>query len=343
MTSTDSAATAMPRSPRSVASALVAGVPVDDVTMDDTIAMIGDFIEVGRKTGRTFQLATINVDFVVNAQHDDELKAILQRADVCVADGMPVVWYAKIAGVPLRERVAGADLVPALVDRSLEHGWRVLLFGSAEGVAESAAAMLSERSPGAIVQGMSGPMLRDVRAMDDEWTTAITAFAPDVICVALGNPKQEKWISAHRTHLGASVLIGVGGTLDFIVGGRRRAPEWMRRFGLEWVYRASQEPARLGKRYFRDAVVFAPHMLRVIARRLRWGAASSGNWPMNVDHSVSSVDLTGSMLRHSDVHALVALARDAHRVGRVLRLRGCDPASRRLIDSLGVVKVFEFE
>lgn len=339
---TASAATTISDTPPPVAAALVAGVPVDDVTMDETVEMIGGFIEVGRRTGRTFQLATINVDFVVNAQHDDELRAILQRADVCVADGMPVVWYAKIAGVALRERVAGADLVPALVDRSRTTGWRVLLFGSAEGVAEAAAAMLVERFPGAIVQGMSGPMLRDVRAMDHEWTAAITAFAPDVICVALGNPKQEKWIRAHRTSLGASVLIGVGGTLDFIVGGRRRAPEWMRRFGLEWVYRASQEPARLGKRYFRDAVVFAPHMLRVVWRRLRRGAATVGGWPVRIDGDRTIVDLTGSVVRHPDVHALVALARNAHRAGRVLRLQGCDPASRLLLDSLGVVKVFEF-
>lgn len=335
-------ATSMPEGPRPVATALVAGVPVDDVTMEQTIEMIGGFIDIGRATGRTFQLATINVDFVVNAQRDDELRAILQRADVCMADGMPIVWYSQIAGVPFRERVAGADLVPALVDRSRARGWRVLLFGSAEGVAESAAEMLIERFPGAIVHGMSGPMLRDVRAMDDEWTEAITAFRPDVICVALGNPKQEKWIRAHRSRLGASVLIGVGGTLDFIVGGRRRAPEWMRRFGLEWVYRASQEPARLGKRYLRDAVVFAPHMLRIVWRRLRWGAASAGVWPVSVDGDRTTVDLTGSVLRHRDVHALLALAREAHRGGQVLRVRGCDAGSRRLLDSLGVVKTFEF-
>ncbi|MDP2290959.1 MAG: WecB/TagA/CpsF family glycosyltransferase [Actinomycetota bacterium] len=336
------APTSMPEGPRPVATALVAGIPVDDVTMDQTVEMIGGFIDVGRATGRTFQLATINVDFVVNAQRDDELRAILQRADVCMADGMPIVWYAQIAGVPFRERVAGADLVPALVDRSRARGWRVLLFGSAEGVAESAAAMLVERFPGAIVHGMSGPMLRDVRAMDDEWTSAITAFRPDVICVALGNPKQEKWIRAHRARLGASVLIGVGGTLDFIVGGRRRAPEWMRRFGLEWVYRASQEPARLGKRYLRDAVVFAPHMLRIVWRRVRWGAASDGGWPVSVESDCTTVHLTGFELRHRDVHALVALAREAHRGGRVLRVRGCDARSRRLLDSLGVVKTFEF-
>jgi len=327
----------------SPAAVLVAGVPVDDVTMEESLVLISDFIDVGRATGRSFQLATINVDFVVNAQHDDELKAILQRADVCVADGMPVVWYARIAGVPLRERVAGADLVPALIDRSRTTGWRILLFGSAEGVAESAATTLVDRYPGAIVQGMSGPILRDVRSMDDEWTAAITAFAPDVICVALGNPKQEKWIRAHRAQLGASVLIGVGGTLDFIVGGRRRAPEWMRKFGLEWVYRASQEPARLGKRYFRDAIVFAPHMVRVIARRVRWGAARVGDWSVSADGSDTTVELAGTVLRRNEVDGLIRVARSAQRGGGALRVRHCEPGSRQLLDSLGVVKVFEFE
>ena len=287
-----------------------------------------------------FQVATVNVDFVVNAQHDQVLREILLRADLCVADGMPVVWYSKLKGVPLRERVTGADLVPALVDRSREHGWRVLLFGSAPGVAEAAADLLVGRFPGASVHGISGPMLRDVAAMEQEWLDAITELRPDVICVALGNPKQEKWIEAFRSRLGVPVLIGVGGTLDFLVGGRRRAPDWMKRSGLEWVYRAAQEPGRLGRRYLRDAIVFAPHAARALWGRLREGKRLPREWPATITGADVTVDLTGVEAGIYDLQALVAMARDARRAGGRVHLAGLTATTRQALDRMDVIKLF---
>lgn len=248
--------------------ALLMGVPIDDVTMAEAVELIGHFVARGRRTGRTHQVATVNVDFVVNALADRDVMSLLQHADLCLADGAPVVWGARAAGMPLPERIAGADLVPALAARSAIEGWRIHLFGSASGTAERAADLLRERFPGALVTGDSGPTLRDVTTVDDTVLASLKRAEADIYCIALGNPKQERFIATYRRHLNAPVMIGVGGTLDFIVGGRRRAPVWAQRCGLEWVFRAAQEPVRLGRRYAHDARVFFPK-LRAYLRSIR--------------------------------------------------------------------------
>ena len=315
--------------------AVVAGVPVDDVTMGETVRLVESFIAVGRATGRTFQIATVNVDFVVNAQKMPDVLSILQRAELCVPDGMPILWHSRLRGVALRERVPGADLVPALVEQSVQCGWRILFFGSTEGVAESAARLLEQRYPGAVVQGISGPMLADVTHMEQRWTDAIVAFAPDIICVALGNPKQERWIEAHRATLGASVLIGVGGTLDFLVGGRRRAPRWMQRSGLEWLYRAAQEPGRLGRRYTHDALVFGPHLMRAGRARVAGRMTTSSAWTISdgaTGHPIT-VDMGNQPLRELDGDRLTGLARQAHRSGSTVVITGVPPVSVDIVRS----------
>ncbi len=333
---------------REIEAAVVAGVPVDDVTFSEAVELIGEFIAIGRASGRTHQVATVNVDFVVNAVRDRSVMDILQRADLCLADGMPIVWHARLAGIRLRERVAGADLVPRLADLSRQSGWRIVLFGSAESVAETAADMLRRRFPGANVFGISGPMMRDVGAMDDRWVQDIKSFDPDVVCVALGNPKQERWIDAHRSKFDGPVFIGVGGTLDFLVGGRRRAPNWMQKSGLEWVHRAAQEPGRLGRRYVRDALAFGPWLARAAARAVRERlrrSATSGTavvWPTftsDADGSVT-VDLAGAVLTDRLVSRLVGVARSCHRSGTVLQLTGWSMGMRARLDRLGVVKMF---
>ena len=111
--------------------ALLFGVPIDDLTMDETVAAVGDLVDDGHRHARTHQIATVNVDFLVNALADDGVHHLLQNADICLADGAPVVWGARAAGRALRERMAGADLVPALAERSVETGWRIHMFGSA--------------------------------------------------------------------------------------------------------------------------------------------------------------------------------------------------------------------
>ena len=270
--------------------ALLFGIPIDDVTMTETLDRIGELITSGRAAGSTHQVATVNVDFLVNSLANPELADILRQSDLNLADGMPVVWGARKAGSPLRERVTGADLVPALAARSAETGWHVHLFGSAAGVAEEAATRLLRANPQARITAESGPMIPDVSATPDDVLQRLAEVDADILCVALGNPKQERFIRANRDRLRTPVMIGVGGTLDMIVGDKKRAPQWMQRSGLEWSFRALQEPQRLGKRYAHDARVFLPR-LRSYLRRLPDPATT---WHLHPDHIGDSLSITAS-------------------------------------------------
>ncbi|NNE11579.1 MAG: WecB/TagA/CpsF family glycosyltransferase [Ilumatobacter sp.] len=242
--------------------ALLFGVPIADSTMTETVDLVDRFIGIGRRDGRTFQIATPNVDFLVQAGEQPDVHRILRNSDLNIADGAPIVWASRALGTPVRERVAGSDLVPRLVERSEMTGAKVHVFGSTPDVADRALAMMSERHPAARFTFDPGPVIADPADVDDEVLSSIVAVDADVLCVALGNPKQERFIAAHRERLGVPVLIGVGGSLDMLTGERRRAPGWMQRAGLEWLFRAAQEPGRLGPRYAADVRVFGPRLAR---------------------------------------------------------------------------------
>ena len=249
--------------------ALMFGVPISDLTMAETLTTIAELVHEGRRAGRVHQVSTVNVDFLVNGLHDREVRSILQHASLCIADGMPVVWAARRLGMPVTERVAGADLVPLLVEASVSTGQHVHVYGSKPEVADAARVLLAERYPGAHFSIDPGVIIPDVREVDDDVIDSIRTVDADILCVALGNPKQERFIALHGERLGVPVMIGVGGSLDMLVGEFRRAPRWMQRAGLEWVWRAGQEPKRLGARYAHDARVFLPAIVEEMRRQRR--------------------------------------------------------------------------
>lgn len=236
---------------------ILLGVPVDDLTMSEALDRIESFIMTGRASGKSHQIATVNADFVVNSLHDPELRRILQESDMATADGMPLVWGSRMLGVSLEDRVTGADLVPALCERAARKGFSIYLLGARPGIAARASEMLQERYPGLRVVGVHSPANRPLLEMEATVIEQVRAARPDILLVAFGNPKQEKWISMHARDLQVPVSIGIGGTLDMIVGVTQRAPAWMQRSGLEWMYRLAQEPKRLWKRYAVDMVYFS--------------------------------------------------------------------------------------
>ncbi len=244
---------------------VIAGIPIDDLTMAEALDRIEAFIA----SGRPHQIATVNVDFVVKAWDDPELRYILQVADMLTPDGMPLVWAARLLGVSLQGRVTGADLVPALAERGARKGWRFYFLGARPGVAARAAQILTGRYPGLQVVGVYSPPISPIVEMDPAIVEQIRAARPDILLVAFGNPKQEKWIHMHLAELGVPVAIGVGGTFDFIAGETRRAPLWMQQMGLEWLFRLLQEPRRLWQRYAVDAVQFTRFFVRQWWRQRR--------------------------------------------------------------------------
>ena len=241
---------------------VVSGLPIDDLNMEEALDRLEEFVEVGRETGKTHQVATVNADFVVKAMHDPELRYLLQDADMATADGMPLVWGAKILGVSLEGRVAGSDMIPALAERAAKNGHSIYFFGSAPGVAQSAADILKAKNPDLKIAGVMSPPYSSVLEVDPAVIAEIKAAKPDILLVALGNPKQEKWIGMYGLELGVPVMIGIGATLDFIAGHMKRAPEWMQNSGLEWLYRLAQEPGRMWRRYVSDMIGFNSFFLR---------------------------------------------------------------------------------
>jgi N-acetylglucosaminyldiphosphoundecaprenol N-acetyl-beta-D-mannosaminyltransferase len=314
--------------------ASILGVPIDDVTMDEAIDRIAEMVEDGRSTGRVHQIATVNVDFLCNAVHDDRLMGILGRTALSIADGMPLVWGSRWLGTPLRERVAGADLVPALVERAAADGYRVYFFGAAPTVAASAADVLRERYPGAEIVADAGPMFADPADMDPAALVPIKAARPDICCIALGNPKQELWIDRFGAELGAPVVIGVGGTLDFVSGAKRRAPAWAQRFGLEWVHRAITEPRRLIRRYARDLIVFGPRLARQVVATRRGRRVGSGQHDVVRSGGVATVRIGGPSraLDESEWREIEIAADNDSRI--VVDLAGCGRINGREIATI---------
>ncbi len=218
------------------------GMRVDRVDMDGALALIGGFIASG---GPPRHVLTADASMVVTAAEDPEFARIADKADLVTPDGAGILWAAKRVGAPIPAKVSGVDLSARLCQLSAEKGWRIFFFGAAPGVAEEAAARIRARFPGANVvgwrDGFFGPS--DEPAVVEQ----IKAARPDVLLVALGIPKQEKFIDRHKAALGVPVSIGVGGTFDVFSGAVKRAPVWMQNSGLEWAYRLASNPKKISK------------------------------------------------------------------------------------------------
>jgi N-acetylglucosaminyldiphosphoundecaprenol N-acetyl-beta-D-mannosaminyltransferase len=245
------------------------GLPVSAV---DRAGLV-DAVFEGMAHRRGGWIVTANTDLLRQAAESPEVRQLFREADWIVADGMPLLWAARVAGRPLPERVAGSDLVRDLAARAAANGRRLFLLGGEKGVAETAAARLREAYPGLQVVGVASPQLSsepteaELEAVRDQLAVA----RPDLVYVAFGAPKQERVIRALRPAFPATWWMGCGISLSFVAGRVRRAPRWMQRSGLEWVHRLAQEPGRLWRRYLHD-VGFAVRLLAA-ARRRRHAAA----------------------------------------------------------------------
>lgn len=276
---------------------LVLGIPIDDLTLESAIQKTLELANAWRQDGRPRQIATVNVDFLTNAlgwmpnaaPRHPELLEILRRADLVTADGMPVVWLARMLGTPINERVTGADLVPALAEAMTRSGHSLFLLGGRGDIGQQAADRLQQQSPGLRIAGVYSPFVHtegeamlDAEVDDVEVVERINQVEPDVLLIGFGNPKQEIWFHRNRHRLKAGVSIGIGGTFEFIVGRVARAPVWMQRSGLEWLYRITQDPKRLWKRYAvglaKLAVMGIPLVLYY--RWQRWRHTSRPNPPL---------------------------------------------------------------
>ncbi len=219
-------------------SVTILGVPIHAVTRAETLTWMSDAVE--RRVPR--QVCTTNPEFLMTARRDPEFRAVLRASDLNIPDGIGLVWAARWLGERLPERVAGSDLVGEIADLAARSGWRLYLLGAAPGVAEKAAAVLRAAYPGLTIAGTESGSPRPEDA--ERLIAGVVAAQPDVLFVAYGAPAQDKWIAAHRERLNVPVSIGVGGSFDFLAGLTPRAPRWIQRLGLEWLYRLARQPWR---------------------------------------------------------------------------------------------------
>ena len=246
------------------------GIPVARVSETEAVERIVAMAKERGGNGRAKFVATLNVDFVTNAVSgwpfggNDELWGYLRNADFVTADGMPIVLLSKLLRRPIPERVTGADMVPRICRRCAEEGMSVYVLGGDREAIEEAFGKLGLDGRELRVAGIDPAFVK----LDEEQpdiVARINAAKPDVLFVALGNPKQELWMGRNAAKLDAGVMIGIGGTFNFIAGRVKRAPKWMQKSGLEWIYRIIQEPGRLWKRYAYGLVKFGWLSLRAMA------------------------------------------------------------------------------
>jgi N-acetylglucosaminyldiphosphoundecaprenol N-acetyl-beta-D-mannosaminyltransferase len=220
----------------------ILGVWIDDCDEEGAAEMVSAFLR--EQPGRLHQVCTVNPEFVMEARANPAFRSVLQEADLCTPDGVGIILAGRLLGRPFKGRATGVGLVHRLGALSARDGYSLYLLGAGEGVAEEAAAVLQARYPGARIAGTFAGSPEeegwpDIR--ERMWATR-----PDVLLVAYGAPKQELWIAAHRGEMPESVKVamGVGGVFDYLSGRVKLAPTWMRRIGLEWLFRLAMQPWR---------------------------------------------------------------------------------------------------
>ncbi len=221
-----------------IPSVRILGVRVDALTYAHLLDSISRFIA----EGGPHHICTTNPEFVMEALRNPAFRAVLERADLCMADGVGLLWAARRQGRPLPERVTGSDGVPLIAERAAAQGWRLYLLGAGPGIAASAGEILRTRYPRLHIVGVYEGTPADADAPGI--IARITAAQPDILFVAYGAPRQDLWIAQHCDALRVPVMMGVGGTFDHITGARKRAPRWVQRLNLEWLFRLLTQPWR---------------------------------------------------------------------------------------------------
>lgn len=233
---------------------------IDSLTMQEAVDEAEKLIE---RSGSSY-IVTPNLDHIVILENDREFTDVYSNADLFLADGKPLIWISKLLKNPIKEKISGSDFFPHLCNMCAKKGYSIFILGAAEGVADKAAENLCVKFKGLQIVGTYSPPFGFEK--DEEEITKIKNFikgtSPDVLVVSLGSPKGEKFLYRHLTEYGVSLGISIGASIDFEAGNVKRAPKWMSDCGLEWLFRITQDPKRLIKRYWNDAISIIPIIMK---------------------------------------------------------------------------------
>lgn len=223
---------------------------IDNLNMHETLIAINRII----KENRSAYVVTPNVDHIVQLETDKELQDVYKNASLILTDGKPLIWISKWYGTPIKEKISGSDLFPQICKLAARKGYKMFFLGAAEGVAAKAAENLKNKYKNLEVVGTYSPPYGFENNKDElkKIRDMIMEVKPHILIVGLGCPKQEKFMYHHCKELNVPISFGLGASFDFEAGRIKRAPKWMADHGLEWLFRITQDPKRLAKRYFVD-------------------------------------------------------------------------------------------
>lgn len=234
----------------------IMGLQFDNITMEEALDAAKALLQ-GEHAAR---VVTPNAEIAYEALHDENMRTLLNSAELMLPDGAGVVLASKILKTPLQQKVAGVDFADGLLGMLAQNGKSVYLLGSKPGIAELAAEKMREKHPGLTICGMHDGYFKDEAPV----IAAINEAKPDVLFVCLGAPKQELFMKRHQNDLSCRLMIGLGGSLDSFAGTVKRAPKWMIKANLEWLYRLYKEPKRFGR-----MLRLPKYLWAVVCRRIR--------------------------------------------------------------------------
>ncbi|MEX0927970.1 MAG: WecB/TagA/CpsF family glycosyltransferase [Balneolales bacterium] len=242
----------------------ILGVKVSKYNLEETTSYLAHSIDSGQKK----RVCVTPVNCILWAKNSDALKQIYNSADLVAADGMPLIWASRILSRPVNGRVTGLDLLPEFSKIAAKKKYTFFFLGASEGVASRLASKVMMENPGLEVTGTYSPPFAEKFTGEENQKIVdmINAVSPNVLWVSLTAPKQDYWIYEHFNKLNVNIAIGIGAAFDVGVGDMKRAPLWMQKLGMEWLYRLYQEPKRLYRRYLIEAPVFMPMVLKQVLK-----------------------------------------------------------------------------
>lgn len=324
---TTAAQTTLPNPPIAIL-----GVPFDNLTTDETLALISRMVE----SRRPHHLVTADVDFLVASQTDVELRRILFEAHLVLCDGAPLLWASRLLGNPLPGGVAGQDIAPLLMQIAAENGYRLFLLGATPESTGRAIASLRAKFPQLIVAGHYSPPFKQLIEMTHgEVLRQVAAAKPDILFAALGSQKQEKWIAMHYRTLGVPVCIGGGSTFDFLAAPAQPAATSRRKQWLKWFFRLWKSPRLPLPRMAKDCWVFGNGIFR---QWWQFQSRANENWKRSISQPVRS-EINWQSIRLPESIDLVTVRDDTMLVDQALADgRHCllEAADVQSIDSTGV-------
>jgi len=237
------------------------GFPVDNLSLEEALQQIEGFI----RTGKPHQHVAINVDKIIKMRKDPQFRKTIAGCDLVTIDGQPLIWASRLLGRPIKERFGGLDIMNGLIPRAADKGYRVYFLGAREEVVKIVVGHYEAKFPSLRIVGWHNGYWKTKR--EERIVREIKNAKPDILFVAISSPKKEVFLQKHLKKMNVPFVMGVGGAFDIVAGVTKRAPKWMQRCGLEWLFRLYQEPRRLWKRYLIEDPVFLWLVAKELAKK----------------------------------------------------------------------------